>query len=331
MVLTTDPQGQGQSDTFGEDPDRGEGFPAQTDGRPFVDGAQDAVNFFFSTQDHPYRPVASCSTGTSHAAKQARRATAGLDAAFNPYASLLDPSRVGIAGHSYGASGVSYIGQSDPRLKAIVAWDNLGPPASDSPGATDPNSSDNSEQGCNDAAARRPAAIAKPALGMSADYFLDEFQPHNDTDPLAKSQESLAYSKAGVDTGEIIIRGGTHYDFTWIPNPGLRATLRGADEIAWYTTAWFDKYVKGDPGADKRLLTNRWRHNAQEAAVDPGRDGNMMSQYYQSRLDVRLTSGQRLRCENLRAGCPGLVANDGVAGSYNFLSIARSPDTGRRR
>lgn len=331
VVLTTDPQGQGQSDTFGEGPDRGEGFPAQSDGRPFFDGAQDAVNFFFSTQDQPYRPVASCSTGTSHAAKQARRATAGLDAAFNPYAALLDPSRVGIAGYSYSAAGVSYIGQSDPRLKAIVAWDNLGPPVSDSPAATDPTSSDAAEAGCKDAAARRPAAITKPALGMSADYYYYEFQPHNDTDPLAKSQESLAYSKAGVDTGEIIIRGGTHYDFAWIPNPGFRATLRGADEIAWYTTAWFDKYVKGDPGADKRLLTNRWRHDAQEAAVDPFGDGNMMSQYYRSRLDVRLAGGKHFRCEDLRAGCPGLVDNDGVAGSYDFVSIARSPDTAQGR
>jgi hypothetical protein len=32
--------------------------------------------------------------------------------------------------------------------------------------------------------------------------------------------------------------------------------------IAWYTTAWFDKYVKHDPTADARLLTNRWRHDA---------------------------------------------------------------------
>ena len=64
VVLTTDPQGQGQSDTFGEGPDRGEGFPAQSDERPFFDGAQDAVNCFFSTKDHPYRPVESCSPGT---------------------------------------------------------------------------------------------------------------------------------------------------------------------------------------------------------------------------------------------------------------------------
>src|SRR5207237_770596 len=72
-------------------------------------------------------------------------------------------------------------------------------------------------------------------------------------DPNAKSTWSFNYSKAGVDTGEIIIRGGSHLDFSFIPNQAFGASLRGADEIAWYTTAWFDKYLKGDPGADARL------------------------------------------------------------------------------
>src|SRR3954453_20337431 len=70
VVLTFDPQGQGQSDTFGEGVDRGEGFPAQSDGRPFFEGTEDAINFFFSSPEQPYVPESSCSTGTSHAPKQ---------------------------------------------------------------------------------------------------------------------------------------------------------------------------------------------------------------------------------------------------------------------
>jgi hypothetical protein len=54
VVLTFDPQGQGQSDTFGEGVDRNEGFPAQTDGRPFFDGTEDAIDFFYSTPRQPY-------------------------------------------------------------------------------------------------------------------------------------------------------------------------------------------------------------------------------------------------------------------------------------
>ena len=90
VVLTWDPQGQGQSDTAGESPDQQEGVPAQTDGRPFFDGTEDALNFFFSNPSHPYAPLKSCETGTSHAAKQDRRVKAGLNAAYNP---LLEPAR----------------------------------------------------------------------------------------------------------------------------------------------------------------------------------------------------------------------------------------------
>jgi pimeloyl-ACP methyl ester carboxylesterase len=323
VVLTWDPQGQGQSDTGGESPDQQEGVPAQSDGRPFFDGTEDALNFFFSTPSKPYEPIKSCESGTSHAPKQDRRVKAGLNDGFNPYWQMLDTSRVGIAGHSYGAEGVSYIGQFDPRVKAIVAWDNLG--------STDPNESfigsNPSEQPCPaDPSQRRAVPITKPALGMSADYFIPPEPNTSDPDPLAKSQESFKYSKAGVDTGEIIIRGGTHYDFDWIPNQAFPATLRGADEIAWYTNAWFDKYVRGDPTADARLTTGGWRNDAAEKAVDPNGDGNMFSFYYRSRLDIGLSGGGRFVCEDMRKGCPGMGSDTSATKAYDFLKIDTTPD-----
>src|SRR5207244_8586429 len=106
VVLTFDPQGQGQSDTPGESPDQQEGVPAQSDGRPFFDGTEDAINFFLSTPTSPYEPVPSCSTGTRHAAKQDSRVEQGLDNAYNPFWAILDAKRIGLAGHSYGAAGV---------------------------------------------------------------------------------------------------------------------------------------------------------------------------------------------------------------------------------
>ncbi|MDQ6914787.1 MAG: hypothetical protein M3155_03130 [Actinomycetota bacterium] len=325
VVLTSDPQGQGQSDERGEAPDQNEGTPAQSDGRPFFDGTEDAINFLLSDASHPYVPVASCGTGTSHAAKQDRRVQAGLDAAYNPFWQLVDKARLGIAGHSYGAAGVSYIGQWDSRVKAIVAWDNLG--------GTDPNapfggSGGRVEQPCPaNPAARSVAAITKPALGMSADYFIPPQPNTSDPDPLAKSRQSMEYSKRGVDTGELIIRGGTHYDFSWLPDSAFPATLRGADMINWYTTAWFDKYVKGDCTADRRLLTDRWRHDSQEAAIDqPNRDGDMFSFYYRSRLDFHLADGQRYTNERLRDNASGLSANDGYPATYSYVTIDRSAD-----
>jgi dienelactone hydrolase len=318
VVLTYDPQGQGQSDTPGEGADQQEGVPAQSDGRPFFDGTEDAVNFFLSTPQHPYVPVKSCTTGTSHAAKQERRAKAGLDAAYNPFSAILDPKRLGLAGHSYGAAGVSYIAQWDPRIDAVVAFDNLG--------GTDPTSR---EQPCpSDPSARRVVPITKPGLGLSADYGLPPSPNRSDPDPLAKSVTSRAYSAAGVDTGELIIRGGTHLDFDWIPNMGFGATLRGADFIDWYTTAWFDKYVKGDKSADKRLLSRRWLDDASEAQVDPHHDGNMFSFYYRSRLDFHTAAGTRVTCETLRAGCGALTDADGYKANYDYVQIATSPDSG---
>ncbi|HEV7192741.1 MAG TPA: hypothetical protein VGN35_05980 [Jatrophihabitantaceae bacterium] len=322
IVLTFDPQGQGQSDTFGAHPDELEGVPAQTDGRPFYDGTEDALNFFVSTPSHPYVPVPSCNTGTSHAAKQSSRVTAGFDTAYNPYWSMLDSSELGLAGHSYGAAGVSYIAQWDPRVKAVVAWDNLGLPTSGGGGGK------LGERPCKaDPSARTAAAITKPGLGISADYGLPPTPNLSLPKPTAKSTTSLAYTAAGVDSGEIIIRGGSHLDFSFIPLAALGASLRGPDLTAWYTAAWFDKYVKHDPTADARLLTTRWRSDAPEAAVDPNHDGNAFSFYYPSRLDVHRSNGSLFDCENLRAGCAGMVADDGVPGTYSYVGIDTSPDS----
>jgi hypothetical protein len=326
--------------------------PAQTDGRPFFDGTEDALNFFFSTASKPYVPETSCSSGTSHAAKQSRRVAAGLNAAYNPYWQRLDAGRVGVAGHSYGAAGVSYVGQLDKRVKAIVAWDNL---SQASPGTND-GGFPPGEAGCPAHPSERvdlnhaPAKDAKPALGMSADYFLpptpntsepptpahcqdvaSAFEkgtpPSRDDSTGCKSLASTIYSRRGIDSGELVIRGGSHLDFSFIPNQAFGASLRGADMIDWYTTAWFDKYVKGDKSADERLLTNRWRHDATEAAIDPDHDGNMMSYYHPSRLDFRLANGKRYDNEDLRSKTSGLSDRDGFCGTYSYLSIATSKDT----
>jgi dienelactone hydrolase len=325
VVMTFDPQGQGQSDTAGEGVDALEGVPAQTDGRPFYDGTEDALNFFLSKPAQPYRPVPSCSTGTSHAPKQITRVNRGLNAAYNPFWQLLDASRLGLAGHSYGAAGVSYIAQWDPRVDAVVAWDNLGGPAPKN-GSVPGRAGSLGEAGCPaNPANRTTVPISKPGLGISADYGLPPTPNTSIPDPQAKSVWSHEYSAAGVDTGEIIIRGGSHLDFSYIPLAAFGASLRGPDLTDWYTVAWFDKYVKGDPSADARLLSDRWRHDAVEAAVDPSHDGNAFSFYYDSRLDIHLDGGTRWTCEQLRAGCVGM-APDGAPAAYSYLSIATAPD-----
>jgi dienelactone hydrolase len=328
VVLTFDPQGQGQSDTYGQSPDQNEGVPAQSDGRPFYDGTEDAINFLLSSPGHPYEPVPSCSSGTSHASKQNARVRQGLDAAYDPFWSLLNGGKIGLVGHSYGAAGVSYIGQWDPRVGAVVALDNLGGPGPDAgvvPGSG--SSSTIGEAGCPaHPADRTTVPITKPALGISADYGLPPTPNTSLPNPTVKEQESKVYSQNGADSGEVVIRGGSHLDFSWIPNQAFGASLRGPDITDWYTTAWFNKYLKHESSADNWLLTNRWRTDPVEASVDPNHDPNAFSFYYYSRMDIHLANGSRWVCEDLRDGCSGMVNNDGYNGNYSYIAIDTTRD-----
>jgi dienelactone hydrolase len=304
VVLTYDVQAQGRSDRAGAPPDENENSQPQ-DPNSFLDGSRDALDFFLSSPQRPYVPRPSRTSATVHSNKQERRVKAGLNAGFNPFWDLVDPHRIGVAGHSLGAFAVSQFGSRDERVDAIVAWDNL------SIGQT--------------AAPIKPRV---PALGMSNDYGLTPTPFTGDPDPQGKSAASNGWSKAGVDTGQINIRGGTHYEYSYIPNPAFGATLRGMDMAAWYTAAWFDKYVKGDPAADRRLLTTRWRDDEQGRAVDSSApaDGNLLSFYLRSRLDIGLARGGRFKCEDMRAGCAGQAADDGESKPYSYLAESTTKD-----
>jgi dienelactone hydrolase len=340
VVLTFDTQGEGMSDQLGQAPDQTEEAFAGTpvlgpqlggNGLAFYDGGEDALNFLLSTPTSPYLPVPSRGTGTSHVARQRQRVAAGLDSAYDPLWKLIDRNEIGITGHSYGAEAASWLGQSDPRIKAVVALDNLCEPVSPSPtelrailGAP------GNKQGlfelppeCFGAPPGPAPPVTKPALGISSDYLLTPEPYVEPPDPGAKEQASLAASKAGVDSGAIMIRGGTHYEFADYPSGVIPATLRGIDIGSWYTTAWFDKYLKHERSADARLLTGRWRDDAAGGAVDPSHDPNLYSYHYHSRLDIHLSDGHVFDCENLRAGCAGQTtpSTDCGPNSYSFRAV----------
>ncbi len=314
VVMTWDPQGQGYSDTFGEGVDRQDGFPSQS-GRPFFDGTEDALDFFFSAPESLYRPRRSCTTGTDHTVKHAARVGDGRNSAFNPFHALLDPSRVGVVGQSLGAGAVSYVGQLDPRVRAIVAMDNLSAPTSGPE--------------CTAFPATRPAnpPLTKPALGLTNDYSLFAPPFTQLPDKKAKSTASSKLSTLGVDTGAIVVRGGTHFEGAFIPNPGFGSTLRGNDLYAWYIKAWFDRYVMERDDADAPLLTDRWRKDPLAAAVDGAGDGNQFSQYFFSRMDVRRRDdGTRVTCENLRDGCASITADGRAPADFDFLNYVNTKD-----
>jgi len=321
VVLTWDAQGQGRSDTLGEGTDMFDSVPSQSTGVTFYDGSQDALDFALSRPSRPYCPRKSRS-GTSHCAKQERRVTEGKASGANPFWRLVDRGRVGLAGHSYGASGVTWVGNQDQRVDAVVAWDNLCDLTA--PSSTGSSSNGSMPRGCSPGGQGSPKPRV-PSLGLSADYGLVSTPYLQQPDPTSKSGGSLGFSKAGVDTGELVIRGGTHYEFSFIPTPAFGATLRGIDLSAWYTTAWLDRYVKGDRRATERLLTTRWRDDPAGAAVDPADDGNLFSRYFRSRLDLGHDEGRRATCEDLRKGCPALSPDRGPR-DYSYLTIATAPD-----
>ena len=229
LVLTFDAQGQGEAETFGHAPgdiapsDRG--FPFQQEPN-FVDGTIDALRYLLSSGAAPYRPV-----GWSPA-DVAKAAAADPSISFaNPLSGRLDPSRIGLAGHSLGARAVSVVqqcsdhdvlwkrlpvcgGQSYP-IDAIVAWDRLS-------------------------ADVEPVV---PAMDQQADgYFINPQPTFTAPDPRGHLAGLAKWRRDGLDAYAFTVRGGTHLEWAEFPLV-LPATTYGNTIAERYTVAWFDRYL----------------------------------------------------------------------------------------
>jgi dienelactone hydrolase len=293
MVLTYDVQGQGTSDTL---PSSDHCSPSGCTGVPFqqsynfFQGTEDALNYFFSAK--------------------------------NPHRAQLDASRVGIAGHSLGASAVSVVGQCDPRVKAIVAWDNLAPATG--------KCADQIPDGGLPAGSPATPTLQTPALGINSEYF---FNPSSMSAPPDSQSKASAYNqlvKAGTDTMQIALRSSTHLEYSYVPYI-LPASRIGERVAYYYTQAWFDRYLRGSRAAYDRLTATKFDTSADRhsigggtydpsaAAADPADTtaGNVpytiaglpvadrMSIYYDSEYSLsRRGSNQRATCLDIRAHCP---------------------------
>jgi len=193
----------------------------------FYQGAEDSLNFFLSTPSSHY------------------------GGSFNPEYARLDADDVGIAGHSLGAEAVSWVGQCDKRVKAIVAWDDLVPVTMSqcASNVTVP-------------AADQATTVHAPALATTNDYEFN-LQPQAAVpDPNGSSNGGgldgtagyLSLVQQGVDSQIVSIRNGTHLTYSYIPYV-LPANEIGERVAFYYTLAWFDEYLRGGhdallPGSD---------------------------------------------------------------------------------
>ncbi len=270
VVLTYDVQGQGRSETLPHggptadlpycslaDPtEPGEmspcpGVPFQQTAN-FVYGTEDAIDFFVSTPRHP---------------APNRRAGSADVTPYNPLWRWFDHSRdrssvtpgrhlrLGIVGHSLGATAVSYVQAVDKRVEAVVALDKL-----------------QSDPGFDALGKMRPVV---PSMGIQSEYGFNVYPyvfshgssiapqpgpPDQGPDPRREERTGFdGWAKAGVDTMVVVPRASTHLEYTDIPWV-LPASRYGQDLASVYTQAWLDKYLKHRHAADRTLLARSWRY-----------------------------------------------------------------------
>lgn len=245
-----------------------------------------------------------------------------------PFRADLDRERVGIAGHSQGASTASLLAQIDPKIDAFVAWDNLTALSrrlwSDDIGVEPP----------------RRIRFHAPGLGIGADYYFAPTPNSSPPEPATSNGEGgrgrgfRSHDKAlgfeelrrkGIDTMLFVLRAGTHLDFTPALSGG--ASSRHGEAVATYLTlAWFDRYLYGDPARERRafrrLVTARtFDGSADVHAYGSGLStaaGNQptlieglpicdrMSFYFRSRYALRAPGRERrLVSTDARSDCQG--------------------------
>jgi hypothetical protein len=269
-VLTFDAQGQGRSEVFGHTDDANESFT--TDGFPsqqavnFHEMTVDAIEFMLSTPSEPLRYAFSGD------------ATAGYDT-FNPFHASIEYlpdgfANLGLAGHSFGASGVTYAQDATintlnvRNIRTIVAWDNLAS------GYT-PN---------------------VPAMAQNGESFVEpSFNPRR-PDPESKKGAFNRWRAAGIDTMQVATRAATHLEWSFVPGLPLAASSWGNAIVAHYTLAWFDKYLRNDPTADARLLTKAYRGSGNENCG--GNDG-CYSIYYKNAYAFHDAGGAMHSCDDV--------------------------------
>lgn len=318
QVMTYDPRGQGRSDFTSPSGGPGTNFNPGV----FWLGLVDAIDFFRSTPARPAPYQAACA---------ARYPT--VTTAFNPAHALLDRERLGLAGHSLGAIGVSVVQgygapgadpwpgrlDRDNPVDVIVAWDGLLRPGGgliggayqgggigdllNRIGVADPTFRLIIERGLPRFGIRVPAMSQGSEYGVLVTPFV---APPDRAQRLALGYQP--WQSAGQPVYDITLRGSTHLEWSlllglpatsWCPS-----TVNGRCEGGWgmptarhYTVAWFDRWLKREGEAGFTDADARLLGDDGEFGHDK------FSFRYQSARDFPTRDGRRAVCGDLRAGC----------------------------
>ena len=172
----------------------------------------------------------------------------------NPLQANVDALRLGAAGHSLSARVISYLQGEDPRLQAIVAWDNLSSTVEGDAGVSSGGGTCGSVIGGEVPLSSRPARQRVPSMGQASDAPPGCDQTN--TDPEVKKTGYSTWRNAGVSSMEIVVLGKAHADWAQSPVADTASDSPKSKELQifqHYTRAWFDLWLKQDNSAIKLL------------------------------------------------------------------------------
>lgn len=308
VTMTFDVRGQGRSDFQSPDGEQG----GNVNSTVFWEGLVNAIDFFRSSPEQPYPHNLRCE-GTYPTPTTPH----------NPYWDKMDLERLGLAGHSLGASGVSIVqeygaeGAPDwPGLiddhnpvDVIVAWDSLS----------------------------SSVTPRVPAMGHTSEYGLTPVPNSSAPDPEAHKTAFANWQAAGLPVYQITPQGSTHYEWSLIPtfpasswcpeDDGSQcADGLGLAMAEHYSLAWFDRWLKrpGEPGYT----------NADERLLDDAAWQSFYSFYYRSARFFPDQQGTIHECGDIRAGCDNPNRQNSLttsAGGLDWMALLSLIMLTRRR
>jgi dienelactone hydrolase len=226
-------------------------------------------------------------------------AESGIDfllSSANPFP--VDASRIGAAGHSEGARGVSAAQDLDGgpggRIQAIVAFDNLTADWSGDEGVCSGGQPQSAVTGGQIPFSSYPITPRVPAMGQACDSGSTTLPPD------AKEFAFGKWKAAGLPTAELVFAGWNHFAWANVPPPAANSNLDIEHQIAsYYAGAWFDAYLRGDSTGITRLLADQL---SGLDAANGSKKVDLLSTYFRS--GVYLPDRGVTDCDDFRAGCP---------------------------